>query len=125
SADLASPTRSPRPSCFSPATMQATSQERNCLWMAASRKCRLLDGGARDVRGRRATVQTRACSAERPDAGAAVAVSDMQLPWRDHLLSSLLSDWKSSTCHRYRQPYLGDVRFHHWLLWTTSNEYPS
>ncbi len=44
-----------------------------------SRKCRPLDGGARDVRGRRATVQTRACSAERPDAVAAVAVSDMQL----------------------------------------------
>src|SRR5207244_5074771 len=43
SAGLAQPMRSPRPSCFSPPTTQATSQEQNCLWTAASPKCRPLD----------------------------------------------------------------------------------
>src|SRR2546427_2468077 len=32
--------RSPRPWCFSHPTTAATSRERNCLWMAASHKCR-------------------------------------------------------------------------------------
>src|SRR5882762_5871907 len=34
--------RSRRPWCFSPPTTAATSRERNCLWMAASHKCRPL-----------------------------------------------------------------------------------
>ena len=34
--------RSPRPWCFSHPTTAATSRERNCLWMAASHKCRPL-----------------------------------------------------------------------------------
>src|SRR5207244_2501929 len=32
--------RSPRPWCFSHPMTAATSRERNCLWMAASHKCR-------------------------------------------------------------------------------------
>jgi hypothetical protein len=38
------------------------------LWTEALRKCRPLEGGVRHVRGRTATVHTRACSAESPDA---------------------------------------------------------
>src|SRR5438876_11775972 len=40
SAGSAHPMRSPRPWCFSPPTTAATSRERNCLWTAASHKCR-------------------------------------------------------------------------------------
>ena len=36
------PTRLPTPWCFSHPTTAATSRERNCLWMAASHKCRPL-----------------------------------------------------------------------------------
>jgi NAD(P)-dependent dehydrogenase (short-subunit alcohol dehydrogenase family) len=36
------PMRSRRPWCFSPPTTAATLRERNCLWMAASHKCRQL-----------------------------------------------------------------------------------
>ena len=39
---LGSLTRSLRPWCFSHPTTAATSRERNCLWMAASHKCRPL-----------------------------------------------------------------------------------
>ena len=42
SAGSVHPTRSRRPWCFSHPTTAATSQERNCLWMAASHKCRPL-----------------------------------------------------------------------------------
>ncbi len=37
---LGTPMRSRRPWCFSRPTTAATSRERNCLWMAASHKCR-------------------------------------------------------------------------------------
>src|SRR6266478_5968878 len=40
SAGSAHPMRSRRPWCFSHPTTAATSRERNCLWMAASHKCR-------------------------------------------------------------------------------------
>src|SRR5262249_55083479 len=40
SAGVVHPLRSPRPWCFSPPTTTATSRERNCLWMAASHRCR-------------------------------------------------------------------------------------
>src|SRR2546425_7971 len=40
SAGAVYPMRSPRPWCFSPPTTAATSRERNCLWMAVSRRCR-------------------------------------------------------------------------------------
>jgi NAD(P)-dependent dehydrogenase (short-subunit alcohol dehydrogenase family) len=39
-AGVANPMRSPRPLCFSHPTTAATSPARNCLWMAASHKCR-------------------------------------------------------------------------------------
>ena len=68
SAGWARPMRSLRRSCFLPQMTQASSQERSCLWTEALRKCRPLEGGVRHVRGRRTTVHTRACSAERPDA---------------------------------------------------------
>src|SRR5712692_993873 len=42
SAGSVHPMRSRRPWCFSPPTTAATSRERNCLWMAASHKCRPL-----------------------------------------------------------------------------------
>src|SRR6266849_10869181 len=42
SAGSVHPMRSPRPWCFSRPTTAATSRERNCLWMAASHKCRPL-----------------------------------------------------------------------------------
>ena len=42
SAGSAHPMRSRRPWCFSPPTTPATSREPNCLWMAASHKCRQL-----------------------------------------------------------------------------------
>src|SRR5215472_15297597 len=41
--------RSPRPSCFSPRTTAATLRGRNCVWMAASHKCRLLETIAGDL----------------------------------------------------------------------------
>ena len=68
SAGWARPMRSLRRSCFLPQMTQASSQEQSCLWTEALRKCRPLEGGVRHVRGRRATVHTRACSAESPDA---------------------------------------------------------
>src|SRR5258707_4164636 len=40
SAGSARPMRSPRPWCFSHPTTAATSRERNCLWTAASHKCK-------------------------------------------------------------------------------------
>src|SRR6266403_3521146 len=67
-AGWARPMRSLRRSCFLPQMKQASSQEQSCLWTEALRKCRPLEGGVRHVRGRRATVHTRACSAESPDA---------------------------------------------------------
>ncbi len=40
SAGSARPMRSPRPWCFSHPTTAATSRERNCLWTAASHRCK-------------------------------------------------------------------------------------
>ena len=50
SAGLVRPMRSRRPWCFSHPTTAASSRERNCLWMAASHRCkRLLGGNSRVV----------------------------------------------------------------------------